>query len=133
MNLFRGPQGVRAGWRLLAFLAVVNVPFRAVQLFAVKVLKVEHIDFRPVPLILAEAIALGFALAATAVMSRWEHRPLAQYGVPLRETLGARFGEGALWGLATNVAVVGLIAACGGYSISGLEVHGARIVTATLL
>ena len=133
MNIFRGPHGVRAGWRLLAFLAVMNVPLIAAQLFVVRVLKIEHIDFRPLPLILAESVALGFALAATAVMARWERRPLARYGLPPRAAFGSEFREGALWGLVANLVVVGLIAACGGYTVSGLEVHGAKIVTATLL
>jgi len=133
MNPFRGEHGVRAGWRLLAFLLVMNLPLAGVQWFVIRVLKIEHIDFRPGPLILAEAISLAFALMATLVMARWEGRTLARYGLPLREAFGPQFREGALWGLAANLLVIGLIAACGGYSVSGLAVHGARLVTATLL
>src|ERR1044071_5001681 len=132
MNPFRGPGGVRAGWRLLAFLVVMNVPLTGAQWLIIHFLKIEHIDFRPTPLILAEALALAFALLATMAMARWERRSLGDYGLPLREAFGPQFRGGALWGLASNLLVIGLIAACGGYTVGGLAVHGAQVVTATV-
>lgn len=132
-RIFRGPDGVRAGWRLLAYLLIVNVPLTAMQFVVIRVFHVKHIDFVPGPIIAAEAISLLCALLGAWVMSRWEGRPLTRYGVGLAEGSGRMFAEGALWGLATNALVIALIAAGGGYSISGLNVHGSQMVTATLL
>jgi CAAX protease family protein len=132
-SVFVGPGGTRALWRLLAFLLVMNVPLAAAQWIVIKVFHVEHVDFLPVPLILAEGVTLAFALAATAVMARFERRTLATYGVaPTPGSLG-RFAEGALWGAVSNALVIALIAACGGYAVHGLEVHGTAVVTQTLL
>jgi membrane protease YdiL (CAAX protease family) len=132
-GIFKGPHGLRAGWRLLAYLLVVNIPLTAVQLVVIRVFHVNHIDFLPGPIIAAEAVSLAFALLAAWVMARWERQPLTRYGLGWRGGSGRLWAEGALWGVATNALVVGLIAACGGYTVSGLNVHGARIVTATAL
>jgi membrane protease YdiL (CAAX protease family) len=132
-RVFVGPHGMRAGWRLLAFVLVMNVPLTAIQWVVITFFKVEHIGFVPLPLILAEGISLLFAALAMWVMARWEGRSAAQYGVPPRQAFGRLFWEGALWGVASNGAVVALIAACGGYSVAGLAVHGAALMTSTIL
>jgi len=132
-GLFRGPHGVRALWRLLAYLLVMNVPLAAAQWVVIEVFRVEHVGFLPVPLILAEGLTLVFALAATAVMGRLERRRLASYGVAPTPGWLRQFAEGALWGAASNAIVIGLIAACGGYSVHGLEGHGAAVVIQTVL
>jgi membrane protease YdiL (CAAX protease family) len=131
IGIFKGPHGVRAGWRLLGYLLVVNIPLTAIQWIVIRIFHVNHIDFVPGPIILAEAVSLLFALLGAWVMSRWERRPLAAYGIGA--PAGRMFAEGALWGFATNALVVGLIAACGGYSVSGLNLHGPEVLTATVL
>lgn len=131
--IFKGPHGLRAGWRLLAYLAAVNVPLTAVQFVVIRVFHVNHIDFVPGPIIAAEAISLAFAFLGAWMMARWERQPLTRYGVGWRGDSARLFGEGALWGLLANAVVVGLIALCGGYAVSGLNVHGAEVVTATVL
>jgi uncharacterized protein len=103
-RIFVGPHGVRAGWRLLAFVLVMNVPLTAIQWVVITFFKVEHVDFAPGPLILAEAISLIFAAAATLVMARWEGRSAAQYGVTPRPGSGRLFWEGTLWGILSNGA-----------------------------
>ncbi|HEY2946674.1 MAG TPA: CPBP family intramembrane glutamic endopeptidase [Vicinamibacteria bacterium] len=128
-----GPHGLRAGWRLLAFVLVMNVPLTAIQWVVIKFFKVEHVDFVPGPLILAEAISLAFAAAATWVMARWEGRSAARYGVAPRPGAGGLFWEGTLWGILSNGAVIALIAAGGGYTVSGLNVRGAELLTSTAL
>lgn len=128
-----GPSGVRAGWRLLAFLVVVNVPLGLLQWVVIKVFHVEHVDFAAGPLILGEAVSLAFAAAGTLVMARWERRRLERYGVGLVPEGIALLGEGTLWGALSNLAVIALIALCGGYSVTGLDVHGVALVTTTLL
>jgi hypothetical protein len=132
-RVFVGPSGVRAGWRLLAFLLVMNLPLAAVQWVVITVFGIQHVDFLPVPLILAESVTLAFALAATLVMARWEGRTLASYGVGPGPGWLRQLGEGTVWGALSNVAVIALIAACGGYSVAGLNVHGSALVTTTVL
>ncbi len=130
---FQGPSGVRAGWRLLAFLVVLNLPLAVGQWVVIAVLEVEHVDFRPAPLIEAETAVLLVALAATWVMAHVEGRSLREYGAGPAPGWVRGFGEGTLWGALSNAAVIALIAAGGGYSVAGLALHGRALVTTTLL
>lgn len=128
--VFLGPRGLRAGWRLAGFVllfSAVSYPL----VWAVLAVWPEAATiprWAPLPLTAAEAISLVAALAALAVVARLERRPWSDYGLPLRRAFGARFWEGSLWGFATASGVVGLIALAGGYSVSGLALHGAEIV-----
>jgi uncharacterized protein len=132
-RVFEGPGGVRAGWRLLAFLLVMNVPLGVAQWVVITFFGVRHVDFLPLPLILAETISLVFAVAATLVMARAEGRSAAHYGIGLRPGWLRLMAEGTLWGALSNVLVIALIAACGGYSVAGLDLHGRELVTTTML
>jgi len=55
----------------------------------------------PVKVITASCVAL-----ATWIMSRIEKRPLDDYGIPIRQALGKRFCEGAVWGFAMLSAIL---------------------------
>jgi CAAX protease family protein len=124
-EVFLGPAGLRAGWGLLVFV-LINQGLAAVLFLTLQ--KVMRLPDRPAwspPLLMAgEAVLLTFALVGTAVMSRIERRPFAAYGVPLRAAFGRLFWEGALWGILSISVVIGMMALAGGYSASGLAIHG---------
>jgi len=126
-DVFFGPQGLRAGWGLLLYFIICQglggLLFVALKL---TVGLPEHLGFTPGVIIIGEAIQLVFALTGTALMGRIERRPLAAYGIPLRLAFGRLFWEGALWGILSISAVIGMMALAGGYSVSGLAVHGAE-------
>ena len=124
-NLFYGPQGLRAGWGLLLYLALAQG--MGALLFVILKATVglpEHVPFTPPVIILGEAIQLVFALVAALILGRIEKRPLAAYGIALRQAFGGLFWEGTLWGILSISAVIGMMALAGGYSVSGLAVHG---------
>jgi membrane protease YdiL (CAAX protease family) len=126
-TVFTGPQGLRAGWGILLYLAVVQG--LGVLLYLILKATVglpDHLGFTPGVIIVGEAIQLAFALAGTAILGRIEKRPLAAYGIPLRQAFGRLFWEGALWGFLSISAVIALMASAGGYTVSGLHVHGAE-------
>jgi membrane protease YdiL (CAAX protease family) len=128
-KIFCGPQGLRAGWGLLLYVALAQGLGALLYLLLKATTGLpDHIDFRPLPIALGEGVQLLLALAALAVLSRVERRPFAAYGVALRRAFGARFWEGALWGLLSISAVVGMMALAGGYSVAGLAVHGGTAV-----
>ena len=66
-------------------------------------------------------------------MMRIERRHLSDYYVHLRQLFGGLFWKGLAWGAASVALLIGLIAAFGGYRITGLASHGSALVYGLLL
>jgi CAAX protease family protein len=128
-NIFLNSRGLRAGWRLLIFVAIfVGLSFLA-DLVATKIVHVNQRAFLdPIFFIYNDTEDLVLVLIATWIMSRIERRSFAQYGIPsVRHALSRNFWVGAAWGIASTAAVIGLIAAFGAYRIHGFAIHGATL------
>jgi len=122
-RIFFGPQGLRAGWGLLLFLAIAQGLVAAVGWIAARFWTLPANPLlRPGLLIAFEIVMLATTLAATAILARVERRSFAAYGI--RRVLGPRFWEGSLWGILSISAVIGMMALAGGYSVAGLAVRG---------
>jgi len=133
-KLFLGPQGLRAGWGLLIYLVLFNLMGGLLFLVLQRVLNIpDNPPWTPGLLLGGEAVQLVFALVATAILGRIEKRPFAAYGVALRAAFGKLFWEGALWGILSIGAVIGMMALAGGYTVSGLAIHGAAALGSTIL
>ncbi len=128
-TIFFNSRGLRAGWRLLIFVALfVALGFLADWITS----RVFHFKERPfldpVSFINNDAQGLIVALTATWIMARIEHNRFSLYGIPtLRNAFGREFWIGIVWGLASASAVIGLIAAFGGYRILGLAIRGGAL------
>lgn len=132
-SIFVGPNGIRAGWRFLAFAVLSTALAAGAQWFIIAVLGYRpHDGLARMDVLLSDAVGLVTALAAAAVMGRIERRPLGAYGLPVRRDALLRFAEGLLWGAFAVGALVGLIAAMGGLSIHGLALHGPALGAAAL-
>ena len=136
-DIFVGPVGLRSGWRLLIFLAIVVALQAICQEVVVLILKARGIvapeGLYPIVFLVQDALTLIAVLIATWIMAHWEHRTLSSYGLPGRNAFGRRFWEGALFGYAGVSALILLIFLAGGYSAGSLALHGAALVRATLL
>ena len=132
---FFNSRGLRAGWRLLIFIGIFAGLSFATDWAVTKVFHPRERPFLdPVFFIRNEATSLVLALMATGIMARVERRRFAAYGIPpLRKALGGDFWMGALWGMASTSALVGLIAAFGGYRVLGLAIHGRELWYFTVL
>ena len=135
--VFRGPSGIRPGWRLLIFFVLAfGIIGLAFGLIVTKVLRVQELEaWTPTAFLLAESVGgLGIVvtLSAAAIMSRIERRPIGGYGLPWREAFRGRFWEGALWGLGAVIGLIALIGAAGGVSLGGWALSGAALWQATL-
>jgi membrane protease YdiL (CAAX protease family) len=126
-NVFLNKTGLRAGWRLLIYLA----------LFLVLMVLANHL-LRLLLHLTPGLASLGFqffgelagflaAFLAAWIMSRLEQRPMGIYGLPARGAFGKQFWLGCLFGLGEIVMLIGLIAAFGGYSLGSLTGHGVEI------
>lgn len=139
-SFFRGPNGLRAGWRALIFLAIVVGQVAAVNL---TIWLVNHYllhrpsrlrtvsSLSPVIAVLSDGAILLFTGLAALVMSRIEHRRWGQYGLPLRFAFRSHFWLGTVVGFLAISTTLLAIFAFHGFHLAGLAIHGETILTAT--
>jgi membrane protease YdiL (CAAX protease family) len=141
-TVFRGPNGIRAGWRVLIFVAliaatlvVLAIPF--VLMLALKGGKRPQIGIgvsglTPLGLAISEAgIFLIPSLVGALVMARIEHRKFGQYGLPAQSAFRKEFWIGILVGfLSISGCLLGIFA-LHGFHLTGLAIHGSTIASAT--
>lgn len=140
-SVFFGPNGIRAGWRILIFF-VITVPLVVLLQWAAKLSPVLKAAAKnnmtggaSVPLgdIVLEATVLLPILFAAWVMSRIEHRPFGAYGLTPRGAFARQFWQGTFWGIATEAFALLLIAAFHGFSFGTLALGAADIAKYAVL
>jgi uncharacterized protein len=135
-NIFMGPDGIRAGWRLLMFVAifaalqyiVIQRGTRLVPAFVEMFKQTQGGVMTPQFEFVFETAILMVTLLATWIMGRIEKRPFGTYGIPLQSAFGKLFWQGALWGLAYETLVILAIYAFGGFSFGTLALAGSALV-----
>jgi membrane protease YdiL (CAAX protease family) len=134
-NIFIGPNGIRAGWRLLIFLALdFAFIYGIVRIPGVRALLPSQQILTAKGLLFSEGLLnLLPLLLAAAVMTLIEKRSFADYGMPLQEALGKRFWQGVPIGFIMLSLLLVLIAALHGFSVDGVGVGGAAALSLAVL
>lgn len=133
-KLFIGQDGLRAGWGVLLFIAIiaavaviVNVIVHMMHLpksaESTMTLKGSYIN---------ELIMVAMTLIATAVMARIEKKPFGSYGLSGQRSV-PNFVIGVLVGFISLSALVGLLYAGGYLAIDGMALQGGSIVSYGIL
>jgi membrane protease YdiL (CAAX protease family) len=130
-TIFMGPNGIRAGWRLLIYLLLVYA-LRQASGFALQHLGpvTAWLNSQPNtvitagPLVLGECVSFLVVLLPALFMMKIEKRPFAGYGLPVEQAFGKRFWQGVPFGFAMMTLLVVLIAAFHGYSYEGFGASG---------
>jgi membrane protease YdiL (CAAX protease family) len=142
-TIFRGPNGIRAGWRVLIFVAIVAAIFLTVgvvaglvvRLLAGPAAKQGQLSFSttgPLGLSLAEGTIFFATAIGALIMSRIERRRWQAYGLSLRSAFRSNFWIGAVVGfLAISGCLFGIFL-FHGFQLTGLAIHGETILAATL-
>ena len=138
-TVFRGPNGIRAGWRALLFLLLVAAIAFGLMGAAWLLPRLLHrtpksvsigVDvsgLTPLGLGISEAVIFVVTALAALIMARIERRKWGLYGMPAREAFGKDFWIGTLVGFgAISTCLLG-IAALHGFHLAGLAIHGATI------
>src|SRR5215475_6144386 len=128
--IFRGPNGLRVGWRLLIFLALTGIPL--VALFAIAGVgggQAEPITVTPLLLGENDAILFLMLCIVTWIMAKIEHRRFSEYGLPARQALGKDFWVGSLCGFAAISGTLLTMFLLHGFRITGLALHGTAILS----
>ncbi len=134
-TFFRGPNGIRAGWRILIFLAIAGA---LLTLISLVVLAVAHgrisamNQLSPLGLGLSEGSIFLLASIPATIMARIEHRNFGQYGLPLRYAFQNDFWTGTLLGFLAISGCLLAIFLFRGFHLTGLAIHGGTILSATV-
>jgi uncharacterized protein len=136
-NIFMGPDGIRAGWRFLMFVALVaglqyifvQRGLRLIPGFG-EIAKQARAGglLTPIFSLVFEGAELTVVLLATWIMGRVEKRPFGTYGIPLMGLFGKLFWQGVLWGLAFETVEILAIFAFGGFSFGTIALAGSALV-----
>ncbi len=125
-----GPNGIRPGWRILIFVALVFaigyiVSFIALHTPGLREYFIAHNGQQMTPGGQLLGIFTPFLVILSAgIMTRIEKRSFADYGLPLSQAFGKRFWQGVPLGFAMLCLLLVLMAAFGVYSMDGQAVSG---------
>jgi membrane protease YdiL (CAAX protease family) len=138
-TFFRGPNGIRAGWRVLIFLAILAGLIAAINLVVFLVMRLLGRSGQPFGIgsltptaaVLSDGAILLFTSLAGLVMARIERRKWGQYGLPAASAFGRNFWVGLVSGFtAISVALLAIFL-FHGFHLAGLAIHGKTILAAT--
>jgi uncharacterized protein len=136
-TIFRGPNGIRAGWRVLIFLAILAglVAMLSVIVFALAHGKRTRFgglaQLTPSTLSLSEGLSFVLVAIAALIMARIEHRRWGQYGLAILSAFKKDFWVGIVVGfVAISGCLLGIFG-LHGFRITGLGIHGSTIPFAT--
>jgi len=131
-RIFIGPNGLRAGWRLLIFMAIVKALSFVAQIIITRFFPaaLDPKQLTPMRIIAPDLLFCLILAVAAGIMSKIEGRRLGQYGLPRSEALGKNFRVGLLIGLLATSSTVLAIFAVHGVRFTSAAIHGSAILTA---
>jgi membrane protease YdiL (CAAX protease family) len=123
-RLFHGPSGLRAGWRLLIFTAIV-VLLLAIKGFIAR--RMLHGLDQASGFIFNQSTRFLICLMASWIMGRIERRTIADYGLPWRRMFRGQFWLGASIGFGSLTILLGVMRAAGLFDFGRIALRGAEI------
>jgi len=129
LRLFAGPDGIRAGWRLLIFFVILSGLASVKGIFARFVLHrpARGLTLTPQSMISGEAGAFALVFVASWLMAKVENRSLADYGLPWARAFGLRFWQGLSVGFAAITTLLVGISALGAMHFGPIVLHGTAL------
>jgi membrane protease YdiL (CAAX protease family) len=122
-HVFIGPNGLRAGWRLLIYIALWRL-----FAFVLGYLVLPRGTLEIWQDMAGETKQMVAAILPALVMAAIERRPFGAYGLPGRQAFGKLFWAGMLWGIATITLLVFAIGGFGDFSLGTVALHGVRVL-----
>jgi uncharacterized protein len=130
-QIFVGPNGLRAGWRLAIFvlmLVAMGAVARAMILRFLIPAGFAPEEFTPWSVAVQDAIFVPIVAIAAWVMSKIEGRKIGQYGLPWRQGLGKQLCLGSGIGFLASSATLLVIYLLHGLQIARPTIHGTTIL-----
>jgi uncharacterized protein len=124
-SIFLGPNGWRAGWRFLLYLAMVA----AILFLILPVMRLLEPRIGKLwQMVAVETVLVAAVVVPALIMARIEKRRFSTYGLPRQYAFGKLFWIGGLWGI---VSLTGLMVCLRGahvFYFGTLALHGTRIM-----
>jgi membrane protease YdiL (CAAX protease family) len=136
-----GPNGLRAGWRALIFLAIVASIILLINLVGHYVARrlghgpgsrAEITILTPGLVALSALPVFAVILTASLIMGRIERRKLAHYGLPWKRPFPKTFWVGLLWGFLAISGVLLVMFLFHGFRITSVDTHGSALALSTV-
>ncbi len=125
-KVFVGPNGIRAGWRLLLFLGIIGAIYFATEWLATYGTygAAPEAQIDAVTIGIGEGISFAVVFAISWMMARIEGRRIADYGLPANQAFRGKFCVGALIGFASITVLLAAMRLLGGFHFGTLALHG---------
>jgi membrane protease YdiL (CAAX protease family) len=124
-TVFLSPDGLRAGWGLLCYMAMLY----PLQSLAGRWAGSLDLGASGLWSMMLEEFGVFVAAAVPAfVLARVEKRPWGVYGLPGRQAFGKLFWVGAVWGFASITLLLGTMYGLRVFAVGPLAIHGMRAV-----
>ncbi|MGH9683453.1 MAG: lysostaphin resistance A-like protein [Candidatus Acidiferrales bacterium] len=126
--IFSGPNGPRAGWRLLIFIAIMIALGGGGYLIGRAFhhgRRAQGMAFSAVGILIGEVSLFVLFLIGSWIMTKIEGRKIADYGLPAREAFGRKFWEGAAVGFLALTLLLCVLRAFGAFQFGMVGLHGA--------
>jgi len=140
-KIFYGPDGLRAGWRLLIFALILGSIVGVLSLIGhyAAILNgpppanpSQDATLTPGIIALGEIPLFGLILFVSWIMGRIERRQISHYGLPSRPPFPKNFWAGLLWGFLAISGVLFVMFLFHGFRITGVDTHGSALALSAL-
>lgn len=125
--VFRGPQGVRAGWRLAAFIILWYWGEQALFPLLGRIYTPSATGFTPQDILVFELADSALLLLISMLLVRLERHRESWFGLWPERGMLRLFGMGCLWGFGMVTLLLLAAWAGGNVSVSGFAEHGATL------
>lgn len=127
-SIFVGPNGLRAGWRLLIFGAIFfALAYAASRVVDGAMHRLRADENTPLGAMIVMGGFSVVVLLASWVMAKIEGRSLAAYGLPWRRAFCGQFWQGAAISFASLTILLLVLRLSGAFSFGSLALHGTDI------
>lgn len=127
-KIFLNDKGMRGGWRLLIYAALVAGLGFGGGIVLQQFIRPTRGVFSLGSSFAYEVFCFTVVFGAALIMAQIEGRSPGAYGLPLNGAFGKLFWQGCLIGLVEISVLVGLIAVFGGYSFGDVALHGKELL-----
>ncbi len=132
--MLKGPNGLRTGWRLLIYAALVGGLGYAAYKISDALLRGQSPDMAtPIAGMIYTAVLSSIALLAAGAMAMIEGRSIADYGLPWRRALCKQFWQAGAIAFVSLTVLLFVLRLAGDYSPGSRQLHGAEIWTNAFL
>ena len=126
--VFIGPNGLRSGWRLLIFFAIlIPLGYAAGRITDSILHKLQTDMYTPLGGTVVMAPLVVALLLSSGMMAKIEGRSIAEYGLPWRRAFCGQFWQGAAISFVSLTALLCVLRLAGVFSFGSLALHGADI------